>query len=57
MKESKQEKATGSREDTMDATTAAGTWEALRPIIFTCGMGLVVAGVVVWAISKFILGD
>lgn len=41
----------------MDATTAAGTWEALRPIIFTCGMGLVVAGVVVWAISKFILGD
>ena len=41
----------------MDATTAAGTWEALRPLIFTCGMGLVVAAVVIWAIGHFILGD
>ena len=41
----------------MDATTLVGSMDALRPMIFSCGMGLVLAAVVVWAIGHFILGD
>jgi hypothetical protein len=41
----------------MDAMTVAGTWEALWPILFVCGGGLALAGVIIWAIGKFILGD
>ena len=41
----------------MDTLTVAGTWEALWPILFVCGGGLSLAGVIIWAICKFILGD